>query len=65
MDNTKVTKPRICQHCGTEMLPCDYSPIYGHSWYHPESFASSYKCPYSGHVLFGGFDDSDKQEFGE
>ena len=26
-----------CDICGTELLPCDTSPLYGKSWLHPEN----------------------------
>lgn len=54
--NNKITPARLCPHCATPMSPCDYSPIYGHSWYHPESTKGTYHCKHSGAVLFGGFD---------
>jgi len=26
-----------CDLCGTKLLPCDESPLYGKSWLHPEN----------------------------
>ena len=57
MNQRSKTPIRNCPNCCVPMQPCDYSPIYGHSWYHPEDDDGSH-CEHSGSVLFGGFDIS-------
>lgn len=42
---------RICPLCGYPMDACDYSPIYGHSWFHPKSETSAL-CKYSEKIVW-------------
>jgi len=52
MTRIERTPVRCCPHCHTPMEPCDYSPIYGHNWYHPRHET----CQYSESNMFGGHD---------
>lgn len=44
-------KPKLdnCPFCGAEVMPCDESPLYGRSLYHPVSDG----CLFSNHTLWG------------
>lgn len=51
--NVHEKEQKPCPICGTLMHPCDYSPIYGRSWYHPASTSTAI-CKYSDSLVFGG-----------
>jgi hypothetical protein len=42
---------RVCPLCGYPMDACDYSPIYGYSWFHPKSETSAL-CKYSEKLIW-------------
>lgn len=37
-----------CPRCNTTLLRCDYSPLYGNSWLHPEDDS----CEWGGKLIF-------------
>ena len=42
---------KICPKCGAAMECCDYSPLYGYSWYHPKSETTAV-CQFSDTLVF-------------
>lgn len=55
-----------CPKCGAPMEACDYSPIYGYSWYHPKSETTAL-CEYSDSLCYSGktMPKDDKQKEGK